>query len=390
MEPLGLYIHIPFCVRKCGYCDFLSFQTDADAHKRYIEALKDEIQGCMDKFGFDTGGYEVNTVYIGGGTPSVIRAEYIEEILDDIRRVFGQCISENAEITLELNPGTVSGEELAVYRRAGINRLSIGLQSADEKELEALGRIHGYADFEQTYTEARRAGFENVNVDIMTAIPCQTMESLRNTIDTVASLDPPPEHISAYSLILEEGTPFYEKYSSMGEKHEDVLPGEDEERAMYHYTVECLENYGYHRYEISNFARPGFESRHNSAYWRRTEYIGFGLGASSFINDTRYRNTADMGKYLERPVSNGLFEEKIRLSTEDKMEEFMFLGLRMSKGISEAEFGECFGVSVRQCYGEELDRLIADALIKIESGRIRLTEKGVDYGNYVFSRFIRN
>ncbi|MCR5602316.1 MAG: radical SAM protein [Lachnospiraceae bacterium] len=425
MKALGIYIHIPFCVKKCGYCDFQSMPAGPDMHRRYIEALINEIRGCETKFGFSAGEYEVRTIYIGGGTPSVIEPAYIKNILETVEEVFGyRDLTDAPEITIEVNPGTVTEEKLAVYREAGINRLSIGLQSADDKELKALGRIHSYSDFEKTYHAAREAGFDNINVDIMTAIPYQTMESLRRTIDTVAGLNTTPEHISAYSLILEEGTPFYEKYAVNQDNGDEAggdrgynkgsykaeeqniaeyglrskqqtgtgdgmnLPGEDEEREMYHFAVERLAQYGYHRYEISNFARPGYESRHNSSYWTGTDYLGLGVGASSLIDNVRYRNTTQMKEYMNAPVSSLGFDEELRLGLSDRMEEFMFLGLRMSSGISEDEFVRRFGRTVDESFGNVLEKLIVDGLIERNGGRIRLTEEGIDYGNYVFSRFL--
>ena len=416
MKPLGIYIHIPFCVKKCGYCDFLSMPAGEDIHEKYIEALIKEISGCEKKFGFDAGEYDVRTVYIGGGTPSVIDPAHIKRILRALEEVFGNRQSnpngnmtgsrdesipgnhkKDTEVTIEVNPGTVTGEKLDIYREVGINRLSIGLQSADDRELKALGRIHCYSDFERTYHAARETGFDNINVDIMTAIPYQTVESLRKTIDTVVGLDPPPEHISAYSLILEEGTPFYEKYTVKSpdetdegckEEKKTYLPGEDEERAMYHFAVEHLALYGYLRYEISNFARPGYESRHNTSYWTGTDYLGLGLGASSLINSVRFRNTTETEGYMSAPASRDRFAEEIRLGLSDRIEEFMFLGLRMNRGISEDEFAGKYGLTVDECFGSILTKLIRDGLIERSKGRIRLTEKGVDYGNYVFSRFL--
>lgn len=415
MKPLGIYIHIPFCVRKCGYCDFLSMPAGPDMHGRYTEALLREINGCEGKFRFDAGEYDVRTVYIGGGTPSVTDPLHIKRIIRSLEKVFGfgqinekgnlngdrngsrpEYPEKDIEVTIEVNPGTVTREKLAVYRQSGINRLSIGLQSVDDRELKALGRIHSYSDFERTYYAAREAGFENINVDIMTAIPYQTMESLEKTIDTLAGLDTPPEHISAYSLILEEGTPFYEKYAEKsGDETENEnegdrirLPGEDEERAMYHFAVEHLAKYGYSRYEISNFARPGHESRHNTSYWTGTDYLGLGAGASSLINNVRFRNEAETEGYMCDPATTDRFSEEVRLGRSDRIAEFMFLGLRMSRGISEDEFLSRFGITVDGCFGSVLTKLIRDGLIKRNEGNISLTEDGVDYGNYVFSRFL--
>ena len=417
MKPLGIYIHIPFCVRKCGYCDFLSMPAGPDMHGRYTEALLREINGCEGKFRFDAGEYDVRTVYIGGGTPSVIDPKHIKRIIRSLEKVFGfgqinekgnlngdrngsrpEYPEKDIEVTIEVNPGTVTREKLAVYRQSGINRLSIGLQSVDDRELKALGRIHSYSDFERTYYAAREAGFENINVDIMTAIPYQTMESLEKTIDTLAGLDTPPEHISAYSLILEEGTPFYEKYAEKsGDETENEnegdrirLPGEDEERAMYHFAVGHLAKYGYSRYEISNFALPGYESRHNTAYWRRRDYIGFGLAAASCVNGVRYQNTIRIDEYINGPGLDDRFEEVTVLKPEDEMSEFMFLGLRMCEGVRAGDFLREFDKELTDVYGREIQRLVKEGLLAHDGtmDRYYLTDKGIDYGNYAFSQFV--
>ena len=392
-KPLGIYVHIPFCVKKCDYCDFVSFplgksgDTSHDS-RAYIDALIKEIRGYKDKFGCKDTEYEVKTVYIGGGTPSVLAPSFIVRIFDCIREVFD--INDKAEMTIEVNPGTVDDEKLKVYREAGINRLSMGLQSADDNELKELGRIHDLADFLRSYESASAAGFDNINVDIMTAIPLQTMDSLKVTLDTVTSLMPQPKHISTYSLILEEGTLFYEKYVTRKMSSCPILPDEDLERAMYHFAVGHLKDHGYERYEISNFAIPGYESRHNSAYWRRRDYLGFGLAASSLVNEVRYRNTIKFNEYLKNPCSNELFEEETVLTQGDRMSEFMFLGLRMAEGVKAGDFAREFDSGITDVYGDEINRLIKDGLLFHDTSddRYCLTDKGVDYGNYVFSRFV--
>ncbi len=384
MHLLGLYIHIPFCKRKCNYCDFLSVNADEDVKKAYVEALVQEISNWKDKYRYGNREYSVKTIYIGGGTPSVLIPCCIQNILGAVEDEFNLDLNAmpDIEVTVEVNPGTVDKDKLKIYREAGINRLSIGLQSVNDNELKLLGRIHGFDDFLRTYEAARQCGFDNINADVMTAIPGQTMSSLKHTLDVVCALK--PEHISAYSLILEEGTPFYEKYPD-----KECLFSEDEEREMYWYTVSFLKEHGYNRYEISNFSRKGFESRHNTSYWRRTEYIGFGAGASSFINGIRYKNTSDIGKYTDYPVSDKYFDEYIRLDEQDMIEEFMLLGLRMSEGVSEYEFMEQFGIELSRMYGEEIGKLLEEGLISKEAGKIYLTDKGIDYGNYVFSRFLK-
>lgn len=392
-KPLGIYVHIPFCAKKCNYCDFVSFplgesrDTSPDVLS-YVDALIKEIQGYKDKFGCQDTEYEVKTVYIGGGTPSVLAPSFIVRILDCIREGFD--IEKNAEITIEVNPGTVDDEKLRIYREAGINRLSMGLQSADDNELRELGRIHDLEDFLRSYEAAAAAGFDNINVDVMTAIPLQTMDSLKVTLDTVTSLTPKPKHVSAYSLILEEGTLFYEKYVTRKMSSCPILPDEDMERAMYYLALDHLMENGYERYEISNFAIPGYESRHNSAYWRRRDYIGFGLAASSLVNEARYRNTISFRDYLKAPCSKELFEEETVLTLKDRMSEFMFLGLRMTEGVKAGDFANEFNRGLTDMYGDEINRLIKDGLLIHEKtgDRYFLTDRGVDYGNYVFSMFV--
>ena len=359
-----------------------------------MDAVIKEIKGYRDKFRCADTEYEVKTVYIGGGTPSVIAPFYIAGILECVRETF--TIDENAEITIEVNPGTVDPDKLKTYREAGINRISIGLQSVSDNELKALGRIHDFNDFMKAYKDAAAAGFGNINVDVMTAIPYQTMDSLRVTLDTVTGLSPKPVHISAYSLIIEEGTPFYELYAKEPEetstRHGNVprLPDEETERAMYHFTAGYLKEHGYERYEISNFAIPGYESRHNSAYWRRRDYTGFGLAASSLVNGIRYKNTLKMEDYIKEPLSRELFEESIELTWDDEMSEYMFLGLRMSEGVRADDFKREFGTGLMNRYGDEIKRLMEEGLLARDDakGRYYLTDKGVDYGNYVFSRFV--
>ncbi|MCR5233376.1 MAG: radical SAM family heme chaperone HemW [Lachnospiraceae bacterium] len=384
MHLLGVYIHIPFCKRKCNYCDFLSVNADEGVKNAYVEALVQEIKNWKDKYRYGDREYSVQTIYIGGGTPSVLIPLCVQKILVAVKNEFNLASGSmpDIEVTIEVNPGTVDKEKLKIYREAGINRLSIGLQSANDNELKLLGRIHSFDDFIRTYEAARECGFDNINVDVMTAIPGQTKSSLKHTLDVVCGIK--PEHISAYSLILEEGTPFYERYPDR-----ECLFSEDEEREMYRYTVDFLKEHDYNRYEISNFSLKGFESRHNTSYWKRIDYIGFGAGASSLINGIRYRNTANIGRYMDFPVSDKYFDEYTELNRQDIIEEFMFLGLRMSEGVSEYEFMKQFGIELFQMYGEQIGRLCEEGLITKEAGRIHLTDKGIDYGNYVFSRFLK-
>lgn len=365
---IGIYIHIPFCVRKCAYCDFLSFSADSDTHNKYVNSLCKQIGETVDK-------RQVSSVYIGGGTPSVINPELIVRILCKLRETF--VILPQAEITIEVNPGTVDINALSLYKEAGINRLSIGLQSADDKELKMLGRIHTFDDFIRTYDNAVMVGFDNINVDIMTALPNQTETVLTNTLDTVIGLK--PKHISAYSLIIEDGTPFYDKYGNC-----DVMDTE-EERKLYYLCRNKLRDAGYEHYEISNFAKPGYQSRHNTSYWIRQDYYGFGLGASSLVCERRLKNETDIKRYIENPH---LKTEEIVLGKNDQMEEFMFLGLRMMKGVSIPEFEQIFQIDFESVYGEVTDKLLKEGLLDKLEYRLFLTDKGIDYGNYVFSKFL--
>ncbi|HCA69983.1 MAG TPA: coproporphyrinogen III oxidase, partial [Lachnospiraceae bacterium] len=289
-EELGLYVHIPFCVKKCDYCDFLSAPATEEMKKNYIRALLSEIRSYKGK----TNGYTVPTVFIGGGTPSAIPASDIEKIMEEIWDTF-LVDSDRLEATIEVNPGTVTREKLLAYQRAGINRLSFGLQSTDDRELKMLGRIHSYEEFKDNYELAREAGFHNINIDLMSSLPGQTVQTWENSLRTVTALK--PEHISAYSLIIEEGTPFYERYGK-GALHQGELPEEETDRLLYHRTKELLEESGYHRYEISNYARAGYECRHNSSYWIGTEYLGLGLGASSLFGGARFHNGNDIREYI--------------------------------------------------------------------------------------------
>ena len=293
MQELELYLHIPFCVQKCAYCDFLSAPAGDAAKEEYVDALKQEIK----RYRKMARSYRVSSVFVGGGTPSILSCGQILEIFKTLRQVF--AIQSDAEITIEANPGTVTKEKLAAWKQAGINRISFGLQSVKNEELKMLGRIHTYEEFRESYDLARQAGFENLNVDLISAIPGQSVQSWEETLRTVAELG--PEHISAYSLIIEEGTKFYQWYreGKQSEGH-PALPDEEVERTMYEQTQEILNEYGFHRYEISNYAKEGKECRHNLGYWNRTQYLGIGLGASSLIADTRYHLCTDLTSYIER------------------------------------------------------------------------------------------
>ncbi len=379
MKELEIYIHIPFCVRKCAYCDFLSGPSDEADRELYVKLLCDEIEACKGK----TEEYQVSTVFFGGGTPSVLSGKQIERIMQSLRE--NLQFRWDAEITLEANPGTVSEEKLHSYKKAGINRLSIGLQSVHDEELKLLGRIHTYSEFLTTYHMARKCGFQNINIDLISAIPGQTVESWCETLQTVLALA--PEHISAYSLIIEPRTPFYDMYGEdSGENTQQIkLPSEDDERIMYWKTKEILAEAGYARYEISNYAKPGFECRHNIGYWQRTPYLGFGTGAATLFEEKRYTNPPDIETY--RISFDNKFHGEM-LSREEQMEEFMFLGLRMMQGISKTAFHEMFGKEIENVYGEQICKLKDIKLLEEKADRIYLTEKGIDVSNAVFVEFM--
>lgn len=380
-KKLELYLHIPFCVKKCAYCDFLSSPAEKPVQDAYIEALKKEIKNfpCCEE-------YRVSTVFFGGGTPSILPGEKISDLMDVMRSRF--CMDPDAEVTIECNPGTVDAEKLKSYRNAGINRLSIGLQSSDDRELLLLGRIHTWADFCRTYELAQKAGFSNINVDLMSALPGQSPATWEQTLKQVLAVK--PQHISAYSLIIEEGTLFYDRYSEDAEKRDrgeetKFLPSEEAERQMYRVTEEMLAEAGMYRYEISNYALPGYECRHNIGYWDGTEYVGFGLGASSLLKQIRYRNPEAMAEYLAGDFSG---RERVRLTEKDRMEEFMFLGLRMMRGVEEAEFERRFGKKTDEVYADVLKRQEARGMLKRSGGRIFLTPRGIDLSNAVMAEFL--
>lgn len=380
-RPLELYIHIPFCASKCGYCDFLSAPANVMIQNAYVEQLIKEIQIQSAYYT----GYGVTTVFIGGGTPSILDEELMKRIMEQLHACF--TIRPDAEITIEINPGTVNKRKLEAYCQSGINRISIGLQSADDEELRHLGRIHTYDDFLKTYQRVRVAGFTNVNIDLMSALPGQTLASWKSTLKKAVMLK--PEHISAYSLIIEEGTPFYEAYN----EHEELLPDEEEERELYYETKNFLKEQGYERYEISNYAKKGYECRHNIGYWTGIEYLGLGLGASSYIQGFRFHNMTDLEQYkalnLNAPGADELLHQEIEeLSEKARMEEFMFLGLRMSKGVSGSEFLNRFGQNMWNVYGDVLHHLGENHLIEVESPYVRLSDFGVDISNYVLGEFL--
>ena len=375
---MELYLHMPFCVRKCAYCDFLSFPSGAKTQRMYAKRLMEDI-GVMGK---RYGEIPVETIFIGGGTPSVPDSGLIVEIMEHVRHAFH--VADGAEISMEANPGTVTREKLTDYRKAGINRLSFGLQSANDRELKLLGRIHTWAEFLESFMLARECGFANLNIDLMSALPGQTCESWKETLSRVTDLD--PEHISAYSLIIEEGTPFGERYGS--EEGRKLLPDEDSEREMYHETKRFLKDCGYERYEISNYAKPGRECRHNIGYWTGVPYLGLGLGASSYLDGCRFTVNPDMKQYLEEKP--GMFADIEKLTKKDMEEEFFYVGLRMTAGVSLSEFERRFGISAKEVYPGLMGTFVKEKAARFEGDRFVLTDYGLDVSNYIMAQFLQD
>ncbi|MBO5239604.1 MAG: oxygen-independent coproporphyrinogen III oxidase [Lachnospiraceae bacterium] len=378
-QPISLYIHIPFCMRKCSYCDFLSFSGCSEQlQKDYMHQLFRE----MDYYKEIAKDYRVQTIFIGGGTPSLLQEGLMEQLFQQIYSIWR--IEEGAEITIESNPGTLSVKKLIEYRTCGINRLSIGLQSADNEELKRLGRIHNYEQFVANYKLAREAGFQNINVDIMAALPGQTQSSFGKTLAKVVDLK--PEHISVYSLIVEEGTPLAENHELLS-----TLPTEVTERRMYKYTKSILNSMGYERYEISNYAKPGYACRHNQVYWKGGEYLGFGLGAASYWNGMRFENTKDMQEYMADWTLDdiSMLRKNVVLdSRKSQMEEFMFLGLRLMQGVSKEEFQRRFDVPMDEVYGQVIQTYVEQGLLTWNQEYLRLTDAGIDVSNVVMADFL--
>ena len=387
-KDLGIYIHIPFCKSKCKYCDFISFQGIEQKQERYIKCLVKEIEGQdWDEINKN---YEVTTIYIGGGTPSFINSDYVVKILETIKdKIYCDKKEHNKikgiEITIEVNPGTVDKEKLNKYKLAGVNRLSIGLQSSNNKLLKDIGRIHTYEQFLHTYNLAKEVGFENINVDLMLALPNQKIDDLKQSIENVISLN--PNHISVYSLILEEGTELY-KLEQEGKLN---LPSEEVERQMYWYVKNKLELAGYKHYEISNFAKTGKESKHNLNCWNQEEYLGFGLAAHSYFKDERFSNITNLNLYIKNIEENNQQNNKevheIQ-KLEDKKKEYMLLGLRKIDGISISKFKEKYVDNPIYLYKNELSKLSEEGLIEIDCDNIKLTNKGLDLANLVWEEFI--
>lgn len=383
MKELGIYVHIPFCKRKCNYCDFVSC-TRIDMQDTYIEAILKEIEYYRNKITEEgRNNFKITTIYFGGGTPSIIDERYIVQILNSIKTNF--MVDINAEITIEVNPGTVTREKIQTYKKAGINRISIGLQSTDNEILENLGRIHNFDEFIETYRIVRETGFENVNIDLMLGLPNQEPDILIKSIEKVISLD--PEHVSIYSLILEEGT----KYEEMVKEGILKLPSDEKEREMYWKTKKYLESEGYKHYEISNFAKKGYESKHNVSCWEQEDYLGFGLAAHSYFCNKRYNNTSDLDEYIKN-IKEEKFENNVSINEiqdeNDKMKEYMLLSLRKIDGVSISKFKIKFINNPLYLYRDQIEKLTNQELLEVDLDNIKLTSKGIDLANLVWEEFV--
>ncbi len=387
-KEIGLYVHIPFCKSKCLYCDFVSFANQNNMVERYVECVKKEIikyateNKTMSEHGLEPK-FIIKTIYIGGGTPSYIDEDYIVQIIETIKQNFE--VEKNAEITIEVNPGSANRDKLETYRKCGINRLSIGLQSTQNKILKNIGRIHTYEEFIITYAHAREVKFKNINVDLMINLPGQTLEDVKDSVKRIVKLK--PEHISVYSLIVEEGTPL----KTLLDMHCLELSSDEVERQMYWYVKETLEKHKYIHYEISNFAKEGYESKHNMDCWNQKEYIGVGLNASSFLDNKRYSNISGLEQYVinieQNEMSKNLILEET-LNEESKMNEYMMLGLRKIAGVNIQEFKNTFNVNPIIRFTKQLDKLTKEGLIQIDENSIRLTNKGIDLANLVWEEFV--
>lgn len=375
---LGLYIHIPFCISKCKYCDFNSYKLDLDEKRKYLNAIEKEMKFYKEEIR----GKEIDTIFIGGGTPSILNQNEIKFLFNNIKSNFK--IKNDAEITMECNPGTLTLDKLNTMKECGVNRLSIGLQAVQNKHLEYIGRIHTYEEFQKNYYQAKEVGFENINIDLMYALPNQSKKDWMESLEKVVKLN--PTHISAYSLILEENTELFNMY----EKNEFKLLDEDTDIEMYEYTIKYLKSHGYNQYEISNYAKEGFECKHNILYWKCKNYVGLGASASGFLNEIRYNNFCELDKY-EGIIHSGKkpIEWKEKLSIKDKIEESIFLGLRMNEGIEFKHFHEKYNVNFREVYKNEINKLEKMKLIEISDKGMKLTQKGREISNSIFVEFIK-
>lgn len=378
LKELGIYIHIPFCARKCYYCDFISYCDKNNLVEKYIESIEEEIKEWKENIKKK---YKITTIYIGGGTPSYIEAKHIKQILESLK----EFIQTESEITIEVNPGTVTKEKLEQYKKAGINRLSIGLQETHDELLKQIGRIHTFKQFEETYNLAKEVEFKNINIDLMIGLPNQTIKHIKENLEKIFKLD--PDHISVYSLILEENT-VLEKQIQSGKL---ILPDEELERDMYWYVKNTLELNGYNQYEISNFAKEGKESKHNVNCWEQKEYRGFGIAAHSYIDGMRFSNITNLEEYIKN-IEKGNINNNIRIheiqEKEESQKEYMLLGLRKIEGVSITKFKNKYGENPIFLYKEELQGLVENKLVNIDEDKIKLTRKGLDLANQVWEKFI--
>lgn len=374
MREIGIYIHIPFCMQKCLYCDFLSFTNKEKYEEKYIKSLIKEIEKWKEKNTDE----KIKTVYIGGGTPSYINSSYIAEIMQKLD------LKDAEEITIEANPGSITKEKLEIYKKSGINRISIGLQSTNNELLKKIGRIHTFEEFMQSYKLAKQSGFSNINIDLMIGLPSQAMWDVKEELKEIIKLE--PTHISVYSLIVEKNT----KLEKMIKDGALKLLDEDLERKMYWYVKNTLERNGYEHYEISNFARKGFSSKHNLDCWSQKEYRGFGVGAHSYIGNRRFSNVEIINEYIDN-IENCKFEKNIIVHEiqehEEKIKEYMLLNLRKIKGVSIKNFKKTFKKEPFDIFKEELGKLLEEDLLILEKDNIRLSEKGIDLANLVWREF---
>ncbi|MEW9923836.1 radical SAM family heme chaperone HemW [Clostridium butyricum] len=375
MKEMSLYIHIPFCKQKCLYCDFPSYAGKESLINEYIRALNEEILRKCSK-------YKIASIFVGGGTPSYLNEINLESLLKTINLL---DFKDDFEFTIECNPGTLNEEKLALMKNYNVNRISMGLQTTNDNILKEIGRIHSFEEFKKNYNQARKAGFENINVDLMFGLPNQSMKDWKVSLEDVMSLE--PDHISAYSLIIEEGTCFYNLYNN----DKLNIPNEEEERSMYLFTKGFLKDYGYNQYEISNYAKANKECFHNKVYWKCNEYLGLGVSASSFVDEKRFKNIDDIKIYIEKINNNEDVTEEIHVNNiNDDMEEFMFMGLRMIEGINLKIFKKKFGKDVFDIYDEVIKNNIKKGLLVVDSEKLYLSEKGIELSNYVMSDFILN
>lgn len=376
MKNLSLYIHIPFCAQKCFYCDFASYAGKDNLKKEYIDCLVKELNEVRESYS----NYLINTIFIGGGTPSILSPDEMKIIFTAIKTL---NLSNSIEYTMECNPGSLDADKLRVMKEYGVNRISLGLQAVQDNLLKTLGRVHDFKTFKDNFIMAREFGFNNINVDLMFGLPNQTLNQWIDSLNEISDLR--PDHISAYSLIIEEGTPFYDFY----DKGKIILPDEDVERDMYNLTLKILKDKGYHQYEISNYSLSEKECKHNLAYWDMKEWIGVGSGSSSFINNKRIKNVDAIADYIEKiKLNEKPYEDVIENTEEDTMEEFMFMGLRKLEGINEKNFNERFSKSLDEVYNDVINKHINKGLLIRDKGKIYLSSKGLEVSNQVMADFL--